>query len=169
MRARTPLVWAVGLTALHLGYRVVEGRPEKLGVTTKEAPFTVDAGILRDMGLDPAECELLVFFQPDCPYCQSAATTERSRSQLARSATWISEIQSEADRFAGQPHPTSRVLSSPQAWRAFGIRAVPAGFLVFESMVSEAWRYRGDEDHGELKQTCPTEESSGKGVTMSQQ
>ncbi len=87
MRARTPLVWAMGLTALHLGYRVAEGMPEKLGVTTKEAPFTVDAFLLRDMGLNPAECELLVFFQPDCPFCQEAAATERSRDAIPMQAT----------------------------------------------------------------------------------
>jgi len=143
------------ITVLRLGLLAGRARDGPIRMTAQELPFVVPElafeGTLK--GGAPGEtCALIVFFQPECPYCGQAADLERGGRGNA--AHWVADSRLDASAFGDQIHMTSSVHWSAQLWADFAVQGVPAAFVVTGRRVIDAWRYQGSETAGDIEDRC---------------
>ena len=156
MRGRWFFVGAlIAITGGHLVYRQLrQSGPSEIAI--RQTPFAIGEVVIGegDGAPDWGPCQILVFFRPDCPFCNSAADSERDRPDLVLRRTWITETEREATEFRGRPDPASRLLWSGDAGAEFGVRGVPVAFLIEGGQAVRHWIYKGDESDAQLAAEC---------------
>lgn len=116
-----------------------------------------DGGWRDEELLLPLPCQLIVAFDPSCPFSLQAAKEQaRMATDPRLPTTWVAPGDSlSAARYLTYLEEGARIARSDEVWEALGVRAVPAGFLVDgQRRVRSTWRYRGYETSEDLEERC---------------
>ena len=157
------------LTAMHATYRwVIAGPRDKDAVLVSDLLPGATVPVLRvevatrsgwDTGplLEHPDCQIVVAFDPACPFCSKAARTESSRPPEERlPTTWVTDGDATgAMQYRQQLGDETRVVRSDEAIEALEVKGVPAGFLLdANGTIRRVWPYLGDESREELESRC---------------
>jgi hypothetical protein len=158
-----------GLTALHVAYRWVrtDVRAEDAVLVSDLVPGAVVPALEVEVAtpsgwvpgplLDREACQVLVAFDPACPFCMRAAR-EASRLPPDRRpmTTWVTDGKSPGVlRYREQLGDGVRMVRSDEVVDFLEVRGVPAAYLVDDGgTVRHVWPYRGIEDREELEPRC---------------
>jgi hypothetical protein len=174
-RSRT-LAILVALTALHATYRWTAAG-SRTGSATRISTLAIgdvlldhpsmvatDRGWVSGRLLVDAPCQVVVAFDPACPYCERAAQNESAKLESERlPTTWMAPPDSaKADRYRPVLGASTRVVRSRDAWEFLKIGGVPAAFLIdARGSIRRMWPYRALELRSDLEGSCATIRSSG--------
>lgn len=171
---RTMLVVLVLLTAGHAAYRWLlddSSGIDAVIVSDLEAgavvpEFQVEIATLSGWTAGPllekGACQLLVAFDPACPYCLRAAEGEASLSPERRlPTTWVTNAAADG-AMAYRKHVGEgvRIARSDDVIEALEVKGVPAAFLVdARGAIRRVWPYKGVETRAELEPRCRVAEA----------
>lgn len=133
--------------------------PLELGTVIRDLPAELasSGGWILSSILDRATCQVIVAFDPSCPFCRQAADEEaRVSSEDRLPTTWVAPGDSiGAIRYRDYVGEGTRVTKSSRAWEELKVQGVPAGFLLdVTGAVRYVWPYRGMEGRKELEARC---------------
>ena len=174
LQAKGPTSWRLLavlllLTAAHAVYRwllldaggveavIVSGLATGAVVPTIQVEVATQSGWTEGPLLEPHACQLLIAFDPACPYCMRAAEGEATLEPDRRlPTTWVTNRDaSNAMRYRERLGTAGRVVRSDQVIEALDVKGVPAAFLVGpEGAVRRVWAYKGVETRAELEPSC---------------
>jgi len=146
------------LSLLHLGFRHVRSgssaAPSRVSALSAGAILSL---AMTEAGRAPG-CQLVVSFQPECPFCRNAAERRRAAPAKRQSEViWITDDWSPAvaEFVATFTDANTRVVVDDTAFRALHVRAVPGLYVLGpEDQLRWVGPYRGDEDDELLAFRC---------------